>query len=371
METLAAAWLLRRHTPELRGPGRQRDRPDGALPAAKPTRTACAEERFVELFGRDDEVVIAFHGYARALHQLLHGRPHPGRFHVRGFNEQGTTTTPFDMVVLNRMSRYHLALEALRRSRRRARPQAPTRSELTARRCSSATTPTCASTSRTCPRSATGPGTRPDGAGPGAHPHRQRRLLEPEAAACSTPRTSCSPPATAARPPDEARCARSWRRSSPRAPLDAAGHRVVHGGPEFTGPVRVDRRRRGRARPARRPGAAAQPARGRGDARARARCGPACRPSPASTPPSTRRCQPRPRPTRSPAAWRSAGRCAATASTASPTPTRAGAPPSCSADRSPSCGSSPPTSAPAPRWPPSRAAARSTRRWASRRSRDW
>ena len=46
--------------------------------------------------------------------------PTPGRFHVRGFNEQGTTTTPFDMVVLNRMSRYHLVLEALRRSRRAA-----------------------------------------------------------------------------------------------------------------------------------------------------------------------------------------------------------------------------------------------------------
>jgi len=116
-ETLAAAWLLRRHTPELRVrvvnvidlmslfPGEMH--PHG-LP----------EERFVELFGHDDEVVMAFHGYARALHQLLHGRPHPGRFHVRGFSEQGTTTTPFDMVVLNRMSRYHLALEALRRARR-------------------------------------------------------------------------------------------------------------------------------------------------------------------------------------------------------------------------------------------------------------
>ena len=69
--------------------------------------------------GTDLEVVFAFHGYARALHQLVHGRLHPGRFHVRGFNEQGTTTTPFDMVVLNDMSRYHLVLEALRRAPRR------------------------------------------------------------------------------------------------------------------------------------------------------------------------------------------------------------------------------------------------------------
>ena len=52
------------------------------------------------------------------MHELLHGRANPGRFHVRGFTEQGTTTTPFDMVVLNRMSRYHLVLEALRRARR-------------------------------------------------------------------------------------------------------------------------------------------------------------------------------------------------------------------------------------------------------------
>jgi xylulose-5-phosphate/fructose-6-phosphate phosphoketolase len=117
-ETLAAAWLLRRHAPELRVRlvnviDLMTLFPREAHPHGMP------EERFVELFGADEEVVMAFHGYARALHQLLHGRPHPGRFHVRGFNEQGTTTTPFDMVVLNRMSRYHLALEALRRARRR------------------------------------------------------------------------------------------------------------------------------------------------------------------------------------------------------------------------------------------------------------
>jgi xylulose-5-phosphate/fructose-6-phosphate phosphoketolase len=52
------------------------------------------------------------------VHQLLHGRPGAQRFHVRGFEEQGTTTTPFDMVVLNRMSRYHLVLDALRHARR-------------------------------------------------------------------------------------------------------------------------------------------------------------------------------------------------------------------------------------------------------------
>jgi xylulose-5-phosphate/fructose-6-phosphate phosphoketolase len=76
------------------------------------------DEKFEQFFTAETDVVFAFHGYPRAIHELLHGRAKPGRFHVRGFSEQGTTTTPFDMVVLNRMSRYHLALEALRRSRR-------------------------------------------------------------------------------------------------------------------------------------------------------------------------------------------------------------------------------------------------------------
>src|SRR5262249_29486759 len=75
-----------------------------------------SDERFVELFTRDKPVVFAFHGYQFAVHQLVHRRPNPSRFHVRGFNEQGTTTTPFDMVALNQMSRFHLAELAVRHS---------------------------------------------------------------------------------------------------------------------------------------------------------------------------------------------------------------------------------------------------------------
>jgi xylulose-5-phosphate/fructose-6-phosphate phosphoketolase len=45
---------------------------------------------------------------------MVHGRANEGRFHVRGFNDRGTTTTPFDMVVLNKMSRFHLAIDALK-----------------------------------------------------------------------------------------------------------------------------------------------------------------------------------------------------------------------------------------------------------------
>lgn len=117
-EALAAAELLREYTPDLAvrfvnvvdimALMPEDDHPHGFT-----------DTQFDDLFTRDTHVVFAFHGYPRAVHQLIHGRSTPGRFHVRGFNEQGTTTTPFDMVVLNRMSRFHLAKEALRRSSRR------------------------------------------------------------------------------------------------------------------------------------------------------------------------------------------------------------------------------------------------------------
>ncbi len=53
--------------------------------------------QFVDLFTADKPVVFAFHGYQRAIHQIVQGRPHAERIHVRGFNEQGNTTTPFDI----------------------------------------------------------------------------------------------------------------------------------------------------------------------------------------------------------------------------------------------------------------------------------
>jgi xylulose-5-phosphate/fructose-6-phosphate phosphoketolase len=117
MEIVAAADLLRRHAPEL---GVRVVNVVDLMTLFPPDLHphGLPEEDFDALFGRDHQVVFAFHGYARALHQVLHGRPHPGRFHVRGFSEQGTTTTPFDMVVLNGMSRYHLALRALERAPR-------------------------------------------------------------------------------------------------------------------------------------------------------------------------------------------------------------------------------------------------------------
>jgi xylulose-5-phosphate/fructose-6-phosphate phosphoketolase len=117
LEILAAAELLRQWVPWLRV--RMVNVVD--LMALLPPDVhphGFTEDHFRRLFTDGRDVVFAFHGYPRAVHQLLHGRPDADRFHVRGFDEQGTTTTPFDMVVLNRMSRYHLALDALRHARR-------------------------------------------------------------------------------------------------------------------------------------------------------------------------------------------------------------------------------------------------------------
>ena len=126
LEALAAAALLREWLPQSACALRQRRRPDGARPGAvSPARLDA--DAFRALFTDSVEVIFAFHGYARALHQLIHGRPDDQRFHVHGFIEQGTTTTPFDMVVLNDMSRYHLVLHALDRLhlRRRRPPSSP------------------------------------------------------------------------------------------------------------------------------------------------------------------------------------------------------------------------------------------------------
>jgi xylulose-5-phosphate/fructose-6-phosphate phosphoketolase len=117
LETVAAAQILREHVPHLRT--RVVNvvdlmclvRPGGHPHALAPTY-------FSELFTDSVDVVFAFHGFPGAVHQLVHGRPHADRFHVRGFIEQGTTTTPFDMTVLNKLSRFHLVMDALNNARR-------------------------------------------------------------------------------------------------------------------------------------------------------------------------------------------------------------------------------------------------------------
>ncbi|TCK22743.1 phosphoketolase family protein [Pseudonocardia endophytica] len=120
METVAAAAILAERLPRLRvrvanvvdlmSLVRPRDHPHGM-----------SERRFREVFTDDVDVVFAFHGFPGAVHQLVHGRPRADRFHVRGFVEQGSTTTPFDMVVRNGASRYHLVVDALNNARRTPR----------------------------------------------------------------------------------------------------------------------------------------------------------------------------------------------------------------------------------------------------------
>jgi xylulose-5-phosphate/fructose-6-phosphate phosphoketolase len=118
LETLAAAAWLHQHAPELAvRVVNVVDLMSLALPGAHPH--GMSAERFDELFTPDAHVIFAFHGYAGAVHQLLHGRPDPQRFHVRGYREEGTTTTPFDMVVLNETSRFHLVMLALEHAARR------------------------------------------------------------------------------------------------------------------------------------------------------------------------------------------------------------------------------------------------------------
>ncbi len=113
-EIIAAAALLRREMPDLKvrvvnvvdlfTMESHRDHPHGL-----------DDSSFTQLFTDDAPVIFAFHGYPRVIHELIYHRPNPSRFHVRGYMEEGTTTTPFDMVVVNGMSRYHLGMEALRR----------------------------------------------------------------------------------------------------------------------------------------------------------------------------------------------------------------------------------------------------------------
>jgi xylulose-5-phosphate/fructose-6-phosphate phosphoketolase len=117
METVAAAQILKERLPgfrvrvvnvvDLMTLIRPKDHPHGM-----------SDTLFTELFTDTVDVVFAFHGYPGAIHQQVHGRPDADRFRVRGFIEQGTTTTPFDMTVRNKASRYHLVMDAINNARR-------------------------------------------------------------------------------------------------------------------------------------------------------------------------------------------------------------------------------------------------------------
>ncbi len=114
METLAAVDLLREFLPALRI--QVVNVVDlMALQTHDQHPHGLSEQAFDALFTVDKPVVFAFHGYPSLIHRLTYLRSNHRNFHVRGFMEEGTTTTPFDMTVLNELDRFHLAQEAILR----------------------------------------------------------------------------------------------------------------------------------------------------------------------------------------------------------------------------------------------------------------
>lgn len=114
LETLAAVELLREHLPGVRV--RVVNVVD-LLALAPPDRYACAlsDADFRTLFSDRAPVIFAFHGYPTLVHRLTYKRPNHDNFHVHGYREEGTTTTPFDMTVRNELDRFHLACDAIDR----------------------------------------------------------------------------------------------------------------------------------------------------------------------------------------------------------------------------------------------------------------
>ncbi|WP_064708844.1 phosphoketolase family protein [Rhizobium bangladeshense] len=114
METLAAVDLLRNAIPELKI--RTVNVVDLlALQSRDQHPHGLSDEAFDAIFTTDKPVIFAYHGYPYLIHRLTYKRTNHENIHVRGFVEEGTTTTPFDMTVLNELDRFHLAIEAIDR----------------------------------------------------------------------------------------------------------------------------------------------------------------------------------------------------------------------------------------------------------------
>ena len=112
LETLAAAELLRQHLPELKVRvvnvvDLMRLQPESEHPHG------LSDREFDALFTPDRPIVFAFHGYPALVHRLTYRRTNHANLHVRGYKEEGTTTTPFDMVMLNDLDRFHLVIDVI------------------------------------------------------------------------------------------------------------------------------------------------------------------------------------------------------------------------------------------------------------------
>ncbi len=114
LEILAATSLLRQHVPGIKI--RVVNVVDlMTLQPASEHPHGMEDDAFDAMFTRDKPVIFAYHGYPWLIHRLTYRRNNHDNMHVRGFKEEGTTTTPFDMVVLNNMDRFQLAIDAIRR----------------------------------------------------------------------------------------------------------------------------------------------------------------------------------------------------------------------------------------------------------------
>ena len=114
LETLAAVDLLRRHLPDLKVRvvnvvDLMRLQPPSEHPHGLP------DNEFDTIFTRDRPVIFAYHGYPWLIHRLTYRRTNHENLHVRGYKEEGTTTTPFDMVMLNDLDRFHLVIDVIDR----------------------------------------------------------------------------------------------------------------------------------------------------------------------------------------------------------------------------------------------------------------
>lgn len=114
LETLAAVSILREHLPDLKirlvnVVDLMKLQPSSEHPHG------LSDIDFDELFTRDKPVIFAFHAYPRMIHQLTYRRTNHHNIHVRGYKEEGTITTPFDMTVLNDLDRFHLVMDTIDR----------------------------------------------------------------------------------------------------------------------------------------------------------------------------------------------------------------------------------------------------------------
>ena len=112
LETVAAVSLLRKHLSDLKI--RVVNVVDLMTLQPKDEHPhGISDAEFDGLFTHDRPVIFAYHGYPHLIHRLTYRRRNHDNMHVRGYNEEGTTTTPFDMVVLNKLDRFHLAMDVI------------------------------------------------------------------------------------------------------------------------------------------------------------------------------------------------------------------------------------------------------------------